>query len=321
MSYLNASINEPDFSKIAFGRLLGGLLLLLLFQFAGFAQAGGITVSDDEKTLIVEDAKDSEILAFGKNVIVKQHAKGVFAFGGDIVIEGRVDEDVAVIGGSITQKEGAFIGGDVIVWGGAYQPEKPKPLRNPEKQTVIIGVFEEEFREFAQNPSQIFSTELTWTFLLWRILSVLFWFGISFAFTTISPGGISRAVARFQLSTLKVMAIGMSGLILTTIGVILSAQFLPGYIGGIIGLMGLLLLIFAYVFGRVTLQVSLGKLLQKYLVPESKHSETLAILLGVVGWTIILSIPYLWTLAVVVLFAASVGLVFTARQKNVWANS
>ena len=292
--------------------------MILLFQCFIYAQTNGISTSEDDKTLIIEDAKDSEILAFGKNVIVKKHAKGVFAFGGDIIIEGRVDEDVAVIGGSVTQKEGAFIGGDVIVWGGAYRPEIQKPLRNAEKETIIISVFEEEFRNFAQHPTQIFSTELTWTFLLWRILSILFWFGISFAFTTISPGGISRAVARFQLSTLKILAIGMSGFLLTTIGIMASVAFLPGYLSGIISLMVLLLLILAYVFGRVTLQVSLGKLLQKHLLPDSKHSETLAILLGVITWTIILSIPYVWTFVLILLFAASIGLVLTARAKNTW---
>jgi hypothetical protein len=320
VSYLNATINRFSFSQIPFWHLFCGTLVLLLFQLVIFAQTNGITTSDDQKTLIIEDAKDSEILSFGKNVIIKQHAKGVFAFGGDIIIEGKVDEDVAVIGGSITQKEGAYIGGDVIVWGGTYQPETQKPLRNPEKQTVIIGVFEEEFRNFAQNPTQLFSTELTWTFLLWRILSILFWFGISFAFTTISPGGISRAVARFQLSTLKVLAIGMSAFLLTTIGIMAGVAFLPGYLSGIIGLMTLFLLMLAYVFGRVALQVSLGKLLQKNFLPESKHSETLAILLGVIAWTIILSIPYVWIFALLLLFSASIGLVFTARSKISWQN-
>ena len=318
VNYLNATINRLSFPQKAIWHLICGTLAILLFQFVIYTQTTGISTSEDNKTLIIEDAKDSEVLSFGKNVIIKQHAKGVFAFGGDIVIEGRVDEDVAVIGGSITQKEGAFIGGDVIVWGGTYRPENSKPLRNADKQTVIIGVFEEEFRNFAQNPTQIFSTELTWTFLLWRILSVLFWFGISFAFTTISPGGISRAVARFQLSTLKVLAIGMSGFLLATIGIMVSVAFLPGYMSGIISLMTMLLLILAYVFGRVALQVSLGKLLQKQFLPESKHSETLAILLGVIAWTIILSVPYVWTFALIMLFAASIGLVFTARTKNTW---
>ncbi|MEP6903406.1 MAG: hypothetical protein ABJA66_16885 [Actinomycetota bacterium] len=318
MSYSNNTINRLPFPQIPFWQFFGGTLLLLLFQIVLFAQTPNISTSEDEKTLIIEGNSDTQVYSFGKNVIVKQTAKEVFVFGGDVIIEGKVDGDVGTIGGSVIQKENAFIGGDVIVLGGTYRPENPKPLRNAEKETVIIGVFEEELRNFAQNPAEVFSPTLSWRFLAQRILSILFWFTISFAFTTISPGGVSRAVARFQLSTLKILAIGISGFLVTTIGIMVSVAFLPGYLSGIIGLMTLVLLILAYVFGRVTLQVSLGKLLQKYLLSEARHSETLAILLGVVVWTIILSVPYVWTFALILLFSASIGLVFTARTKNNW---
>jgi hypothetical protein len=146
----------------------------------------------------------------------------------------------------------------------------------------------------------------------------LFWFIITFAVTTISPGGISRAVARFQLSNLKIVAIGIGGLVASTVGIVASVSVLPGYLGGVIGLMMLFLLFLAYIFGRVALQVSLGKFLQRHLIPDSKQSETIAILLGVVAWTLILSVPYLWTLALIVLFSASIGLVLTARSGNSW---
>jgi hypothetical protein len=321
VNFSSATIENFQIPQISLKQIIGGALLILLLQIVFYAQTTNVSTTEDQKTLIVEDAKESEILAFGKNVIVKKHAKGVFAFGGDVIIEGRVDEDVATIGGSIIQKEGAFIGGDVIALGGTYRADSQNPLRNVQKETVIIGVFEEEFRSFAQNPSQIFSPTLTWGFLIQRILSILFWFVISFALTTISPGGISRAVARFQLSTAKILAIGMLGFLISTIGIIASVGFLPGYLGGIVGLMTLLLLLLAYIFGRVAMQVSLGKFLQKQFVSEKNHSETLAILIGVVAWTIILSIPYVWTLALILLFAASIGLIFTARAKNGWQKS
>ncbi len=296
------------------------MLAILLFQFVIFAQSPNITTTEDQQTLIIEGNADTQVFSFGKNVIVKQQAKEVFVFGGNVTIEGKVDGDVGTLGGSVIQKEGAFIGGDVIVLGGTYQPETLKPLRNAEKETVIVGIFEEELRNFAQNPSAIFSPTLTWGFLAQRIVSILFWFLISFFFTTISPGAISRAVARFQLSSLKIVGIGFSGFLLTTIGIMLSVAFLPGYLSGIISLMVIVLLFLAYVFGRVALQVSTGKLLQKYLLPESKHSETVAILLGVIAWTVILSVPYIWTFALLLLFSVSIGLVFTARTKNSWQN-
>lgn len=313
-----ADIFRPDQTReTTLRRLLQLLLLTTVLSVCAFAQGAGISTSEDGQTLIIDDA-GSEVLAFGKNVIVKKHAQGVFAFGGNIIVEGTVDADVATIGGSVTQREGALIGGDVIVIGGTFNAEGKQPLRNPEKQTVVFGVFEEEFRSFAQNPTSIFSPTLTWSFVAQRVLSVLFWFVITFALTTISPGGVSRAVARFQLGSARVLALGIAGLLGMGAAILLSAAYLPGYLAGLVPLMFIFLLFLAFIFGRVALQVSFGKFLQKHLVPDNMQSETLAILFGVVGWTLILSIPYLWTLALIIVFAASVGLVFTARAGNPW---
>jgi hypothetical protein len=66
------------------------------------------------------------------------------------------------------------------------------------------------------------------------------------------------------------------------------------------------------------LQLIVGKQLQKKFLPESKQSETLAILIGVVVWTIFLSIPYLWIFALLALISASIGLVLTARSNIGW---
>ena len=319
MSYPNLTVSRIlSAPQIPFWQIIGGTLAILLFQFVIFAQSPNITASEDQQTLIIEGNADTQVFSFGKNVIVKNGAKEVFVFGGDVTIEGKVEGDVGTVGGSVYQKENAFIGGDVIVLGGTYYPETQKPQRNAEKETVIIGIFEQELRNFAQNPTAVFSPTLTWGFLAQRIISVLFWFLISFVFTTISPGAISRAVARFQLSSLKVVGIGFSGFLLSTIGIMLSVAFLPGYLSAVISLMMLILLFLAYVFGRVALQVSTGKLLQKYILPEGRHSETVAILLGVVAWTVILSVPYIWTFALLLLFSVSIGLVFTARAKNNW---
>jgi hypothetical protein len=235
-------------------------------------------------------------------------------------VEGSVEGDVATIGGSVIQKENAYIGGDIITFGGSYKPEAREPLREAGKETVMFGAFEQELRDLAQNPTQIFSPSFSLAFLAQRLLSVLFWFVVTLAFATIAPGAVSRAVARFQLSTLKVVAIGFIGFVLTTIAVLGSLRVLPDYLSVIFGLMMLVLLMLAYLFGRVALQVSFGKLFLKYLLSERNQSETLAIFVGVLIWTIFLSIPYLWTLALITLFAGGIGLVLTARSKRIWPN-
>jgi hypothetical protein len=298
-------------------QLVCGVILLFFAQFTLFAQSPTPAVSD-AKTTVIDDAPEMEVLAFGKSIIVKKRAKSAFAFGGDITIEGQVEGDVAVLGGSLIQKENASIGGDVIVIGGTYRPEGANPLRTEGKQTVMFGMFEEEIRHLAENPSQILSPDISLTFVAQRILSVLFWFVVSLGLTTLAPGAVSRAITRFQLSTSKVVAIGFLAFLLTMISIIASLSLLPSYLNAIFGLMVFVLSMLAYVFGRVTLQVSAGKLLQKYLLSEKNRSETLAILLGVLFWTVLLSLPYIWMFGVLALFSAGIGLVLTARPANGW---
>ena len=206
----------------------------------------------------------------------------------------------------------------MIIFGGTYRHESPQPLRNPEKQTVMFAVFEDELRSFGENPAQIFSPNLSWQFLAQRILSVLFWFLISLAVTTIAPGAVSRAVARFRLSTLKVCLLGLLGVFVTTFGVMASLSFLPNYVGALVSLMAFALLMLAYVFGRVALQASTGKWLAKLFVPDKKASETITLLIGATVWTLLLSLPYLWTFALFALIISSLGLVLTARSTGSW---
>lgn len=294
--------------------------VLLLCTVVIFADPQ-IAISEDGKTMTIVDAPDQEVVAFGKSVIVKNRVKGVSAVGGDIHIEGTVTGDVATLGGSVFQKGDAYIGGDVIVIGGNYKPDIQTPLREPGKETVIVGMFENELRSMAQDPSQIFTPSLTVSFVAQRVLSLLFWFVISFGFTTLAPGAVSRAIARVQLSSLKVCGFGIIALVAALIGVLVGVQLLPNYVSVSLGLMVIVLLMLAYIFGRVALQLSVGKLIQRRLISNSKPSETLAILLGVSFWTLILSIPYLWTLAVLSLFVVGLGLVLTARNNSAWQHS
>ena len=314
MIYSETQTNIFSHLQIPFGQMLLGFVFVLLAVISIYSQTQTISRTD-ENTITVENSQ-SEVYSFGKNVIVKGKSQGVLAFGGDVIVEGTVDGDVATIGGSIIQKENASIGGDVIIFGGTYRPESKNPLRNADKETVMIAVFEDELRNLTQNPSQLFSPTFSVAFLAQRILSILFWFVLSLALTTISPGAVSRAIMRFRLSTLKIVAIGFFSFVGTTVGVMACLNFLPNYINAIVVFMVFLLLILAYVFGRVALQLIIGKQLQKQFLPESKQSETLAILIGVIVWTTFLSIPYLWIFALIALISASIGLVLTARSSS-----
>ncbi len=288
------------------------LFLSLTFTFC-FSQTAPV-ISNVQDQIIIEDAKENETFSIGKTIVVKGEAKEILVLGGDIIVEGKVFGDVATIGGSIYQKQGAFIGGDVIVLGGSYKSDEKEPQREVNKKTIVYAGYEQELRNIMQNPTQIFAADYSPTFFALRILAVLFWFIISLGLTTISPGAISRFVAKIQLSTLKIVGIGFLGIVLSTIGVIFALSFLPSVLSTIIGLMVLFLLILAYVLGRTTLQVVFGKWLQKRLLPEKWQSESLALLIGAFVWTLLLSIPYLWSLALVGLMSASIGLVLTSKS-------
>jgi hypothetical protein len=267
-----------------------------------------------EKTLTIDEAADSDVFAFGKNVIIKRSAKGVLAFGGDVIVEGNVSGDVATIGGSVIQRENAFIGGDVIIFGGTYRSEGGEPRRNPGHETVMYAGYEEELRSLTQNPTQIFAPSFTWSFFVQRLLSVLFWFIVAFLLSMIAPGAVGRAVKSLRLSPLHVFGMGMSALIVATLAVIASLKFLPNPIGIFVAAMTFILLSLAYVFGRTAFIVTFGKLLQANFLSAQSRSEATAILLGSIALTVILSVPYVWALVVVLLFAASLGLVLSAPK-------
>src|SRR5690606_21994155 len=179
---------------------------------------------------------EMQVIAVAKSVVVKNSAKDVFVFGGDVVVEGSVSGDVAVVGGSITQKENAFIGGDVIVIGGAYKPDSRQPLRTPETETIVFGILEDELRELGRNPGSILSPSITPTFFAQRVLSALFWFVITLGFATIAPGAVSRAIARTKLSPAKVVGLGLAGIIVSLVVVTGASGYLPEYLGVVVWL-------------------------------------------------------------------------------------
>lgn len=313
MNAYQLNSNPP---KFACRRIILSFLLLTVFAVVISAQAD--LSQADENTLVISDAPETEVFAFGKTVIVKKRVKGVLSFGGDVIIEGEVSGDVATIGGSVIQKKEAFVGGDVIIFGGKYQPEAEHPKRNRDRETVMYAGYEKELRELMQNPAQLFAPTLSWSFIAQRLFSILFWFIVSLALATITPGAVGRAIVRFQLSTLKVFGIGALGFIVTTLTLMLSLEFLPSFLSVIMCLMAFVLIMLAYVFGRVALQASVGKWILKTISPDKKPSEAFALVIGAAFWTLLLSIPYIWTVVLFSLFIASLGLILTARSIETW---
>jgi hypothetical protein len=247
-------------------------------------------------------------------------AQEAVSLGGDVIVEGVVDGDVAAVGGSVILKNGARIGGDVMVIGGSYRAEDPHPNRNPEAMTMMYAGYEQELRNMMNNPSGIFSPRWTSTYLGTRLLVVLFWFLVSLGFTLVMPGTISRGVARLQLTSLRVAAIGLIGLLVLAGVVPLCLWIMPQPVQVMVGLLALLLLLVSGVFGRVILYAATGRWLQRKYLAIGKNSEAVALLLGTGFWVLLTSLPYVWPFMATFILIISFGLALTARYRVAWSH-
>lgn len=302
-----ATFNLPTlrvFALIAWVLLLGSLV---------HAQ-NSTTDNHGEEVVLVSGVTDSTVFGMGQSVRITGTVKqGAMALGGDVIVEGVVEGDVAAIGGSVIQLSGARIGGDVIVLGGAYRAEDVPAKRNPASMTVMYAGYQQELREMMRNPTGIFSPHWTPTYLGTRLLVVLFWFIVSLALTAAMPGTISRGIARLQLTSLRVAAIGFIGVMVLFVTVLLCLWIMPEPVRVLVGLLAILLWLVASVFGRVILYAATGKWLQRKYVPFGKNSEAVALLLGTGFWVLLTSLPYVWPFMAAFILIISFGLALTAR--------
>jgi hypothetical protein len=237
------------------------------------------------------------------------------SLGGDVIVEGVVEGDVATIGGSVIQRPGSRIGGDVIVLGGTYRADDTPPNRKPNAMTIMYAGYQQELRDMMRNPTGIFSPRWSPTYLGTRLLVILFWFIVSLAFTAAMPGTISRGVARLQLTSLRVAAIGLIGCIVLFVSVLLCLWIMPEPVRVLVGLLALMLWVVASLFGRVILYAATGRWLQRKYVPLGKNSEAVALLLGTGFWVLLTSLPYVWPFMGAFILIISFGLALTARYR------
>lgn len=304
--------------KFGVSRLVALAVWLLVLVGAVYAQ-GSAPAKTEEQVVLVNGVTDSTVFGLGNSVRVTGTVKrGAMSLGGDVIVEGVVEGDVATIGGSVIQLPGSRIGGDVIVLGGTYQADDTSAGRNPSAKTIMYAGYQQELRDMMRNPTGIFSPHWSPTYLGTRLLVVLFWFIVSLGLTAAMPGTISRGVARLQLTSLRVAVIGFIGVVVLFFSVPLSLWIMPEPVRVMIGLMALLLLLVASVFGRVILYAATGRWLQRKYVRVGKNSEAVALLLGTGFWVLLTSLPYVWPFMVAFILIISFGLALTARYRVGW---
>lgn len=304
--------SRPQFTQFSFRKLIAPIACLLLLMTAVYAQD-----ANAENVIVVNGTTDSTVFGLGNSVRITGTVKqGAMSLGGDVIVEGVVEGDVATIGGSVIQMPGSSIGGDVIVLGGTYRADDLTAKRNPQSMTIMYAGYQEELRDMMRNPTGLFSPHWTPTYLGIRLLVVLFWFVIALAFTAVMPGTISRGVARLQLTSVRVAAIGLIGAVVLFVSVFLCLWVMPEPVQVLVGLLALLLWLVASLFGRVILYAATGKWLQRKYVPFGKNSEAVALLLGTSFWVLLTSLPYVWPFMAAFILIISFGLALTARYRK-----
>jgi hypothetical protein len=123
-----------------------------------------------------------------------------------------------------------------------------------------------------------------------------------------------------QLTSLRVALIGLLGAVVVTIGVALCLLLTPEVIGALISVLALLLVLVATLFGRVVIFAATGRWLQRRFLPRLR-SESITLLLGVIFWVVLASLPYVWPIVIAGLLVISLGLALTARYRINWKKS
>ena len=302
------------FHKLDLNRIFAMLVWVLLIFGVASAQS-----AHDENVVVIEGVNEGTVFGLGNSIKITGTVKqGAMGLGGDVIVEGVVEGDVATIGGSVIQRPGARIGGDVIVLGGTYRSDDTPANRNPTAKTMMYAGYQQELRDMMRNPTGIFTPRWTPTYLGTRLLVILFWFVVALALTAAMPGTISRGVARLRTTGLRVAAIGVISVVVLFAGVPLGLRILPETIGVVLGLLALLLLFVAGLFGRVVLIAATGRWLQRKYVPVGKNSEAVALLLGTSFWVLLTSLPYVWPFMAAFILIISFGLALTARYRVNW---
>jgi len=321
-------VNESALQRehdLAWTNLLfrASLMLVCVTFMIGAIQAQGVPLPQPtESPYIVDGVTETMAYAVGRSLKITGTVRnGAIALGGDVIVQGTVEGDVAAIGGSVIQLEGSRIGGDVMVLGGAYRHADGTPNRNPGSTTVMYAGYEQELRNIMRNPQELLAPRWSAAYVGFRLLAILFWFIVSLAVTAAMPGAISRGIERLQLSSLRVAVIGFVGALVIGIGVPFALHYLPTPISVLVGLMSLLLILVAGLFGRVIIYAATGRWLQRKLFGPGKNSEALALLLGTTFWMTLSSLPYIWPFVVAVVLVTSLGLALTARYRVGWSSS
>ncbi len=290
------------------------LVSLAAAAFAWLTLSALLADREPGPAIVIAESDDlqEDLVVMGRSVMIVGHVRGgVLALGGDVNVSGSVDGDVASIGGSVIQTEGSHISGDVLIVGGHYT-HASNLCRGEGTETVVFAGTGDALRDFFANPArELLVPHIDRGYLGWRVAAAFSSFLLAIVLVAIAPNQVSRASERLAADALKIAAIGLVGTLAVVLFVGLALVALPAPLSAVLSGLLLLALVVVQLFGRVVAYFMVGRWLQRRVLGESSRSQTVALLLGVLVFAFVGSLPIVGALLVFGTFIVSVGILLT----------
>jgi len=270
-------------------------------------------------TLPSGETLDGNLVVFGGNVSLEEDSRvqgDVVLMGGNASIAGQVDGDLVMFGGNAHLRATAVVDGQVVVIGGLLQRDEGAKV----KGEVIEGFEGRYSRFFHFRLPRHWQTERypleNWFFgNVTRALQAIF-----FTLAIMALGVLvliflprqTNQVARVVLSSpLPSLGVGFTILAVTTI---LAALLFFTCCFGPFGLLLLLALVIAVLFGWIAVGLMVGQRFLEALNAQQPASEVVAVIIGLLIITLLTYVPYcLGFLFFVVVASIGLGAVVLTR--------
>jgi len=284
------------------------LNIALLFFFA----AATICATESGKQITIRSGEihKKSITAFGGTLIIDgKIEESVLLIGGRMIVSGTVEKDVMALNSSVKINEGAIINGDLLVIGGELERSENSLLQGElfylrtgeDLKKIISGILP-------------FVSEGPGFSLMIRSAKALLWLIITLLVLVLLPRQVEQAAQLMRQSTMRTAATGLMTLLiivfLTLISLVLSLF--------LIGIPLLLILLGCYLgllaFGRAALFYTIGNSFCRAV--RLRANSAIFVLLGLVFYFALRFIPFIGFIAVLALdfLVLGAGVILAGRR-------
>lgn len=229
-----------------------------LFVLSGFPYLNGQGFILQKDITVDKNEVQDNLVSFGGTILVKGKVTGaVIAFGGSIVIEGEVGQAVVGFGSDIALKSTAEIHGDVVAFSGKLE-KHPGAVVSGDTVTFLFDVPEAFQNLFKNGLGGLISV-----ILIFKLISLIFWFILAVVIAAILPRQTSLAASQVRTAFWPTFGIGLLSIIIFT-GLVIFAAILTLVLIGIPILITLVTVgIAVKIFGRVIIFCFFGQVLAR----------------------------------------------------------